>query len=231
MTASNEQHEDQSGQISQGFLALARAMSQDQPQGMGIESVLRFAAESLSDSEHAGITYLKNPGQLQTLAATGDIPGILDKLQFHTDQGPCLQALRNSDIVLAEDLSSDQQWPDFAAQAVKTTPVRSMLSYRLFLTEHDRGALNFYSSRPGAFNGTTIGLGAIFAAYASLTLLNWLHSDKIMHLERALETNREIGVATGILMAHDRCSREQAFTQLVQASQNLNRKVRDLEPS
>jgi len=49
-----------------------------------------------------------------------------------------------------------------------------------------------------------------------------------MHLERALQSNREIGVAMGILMAQQRCTREEAFEQLSTASQKLNRRLRDI---
>lgn len=49
-----------------------------------------------------------------------------------------------------------------------------------------------------------------------------------MDLERALESNREIAVATGILMAQKRCTRDEAFEQLLSASQHLNRRLKDI---
>ncbi len=51
---------------------------------------------------------------------------------------------------------------------------------------------------------------------------------RLEHLEQALGTNREIGVAIGILMAGRRCNAEEAFALLRSASQNTNRKVRDI---
>ncbi|WP_392544019.1 ANTAR domain-containing protein [Oryzobacter telluris] len=48
------------------------------------------------------------------------------------------------------------------------------------------------------------------------------------HLSRALETNREIGVGLGVLMASHSLTREQAFQVLRTASQNTNRKLRDI---
>ena len=71
-------------------------------------------------------------------------------------------------------------------------------------------------------------MGALFAAYASLTLLNDLHHDKIMNLERALESSREIGCAMGILMARELCTQDQAFDRLRTASQHTHRKLRDI---
>jgi ANTAR domain len=47
-------------------------------------------------------------------------------------------------------------------------------------------------------------------------------------LERAVQSNREIGVAMGILMAREMCTQSQAFNRLRTASQQLNRKLRDI---
>jgi AmiR/NasT family two-component response regulator len=41
---------------------------------------------------------------------------------------------------------------------------------------------------------------------------------EIFDLERALESNREIGVAMGILMAREMCTQSQAFNRLRTAS-------------
>jgi AmiR/NasT family two-component response regulator len=51
---------------------------------------------------------------------------------------------------------------------------------------------------------------------------------EIFDLERALESNREIGVAMSILMAREMCTQSQAFNRLRTASQQLNRKLRDI---
>ena len=48
------------------------------------------------------------------------------------------------------------------------------------------------------------------------------------NLESALDSNREIGMAMGIIMARLGCTREDAFDRLRQASQDGNRKLRDI---
>lgn len=139
-----------------------------------------------------------------------------------------MDALTQSDIVWSNDLATDKQWPEFAPRAVELG-VHSILSIRLFLSESQHGSLNLYADRPQAFNPEeAVPLAAIFASYASLTLINHLHQDQIMHLERALESNREIGVAIGILMAREQATQSQAFDRLVLASQSLNRRLHDI---
>lgn len=50
----------------------------------------------------------------------------------------------------------------------------------------------------------------------------------IGNLQIALSTNREIGVAMGILMSRHRINQDQAFTMLRVLSQHTHRKLRDL---
>jgi hypothetical protein len=51
-------------------------------------------------------------------------------------------------------------------------------------------------------------------------------SAAVDHLERAVASNREIGVAVGILMVNHKLTDEQAFDLLSRASQRTNRKLR-----
>ena len=55
-----------------------------------------------------------------------------------------------------------------------------------------------------------------------------LANDRARNLKRALESNREIGVAIGVLMHEHRLSRVQAFDVLRAASQDSNRKLADM---
>jgi ANTAR domain-containing protein len=52
--------------------------------------------------------------------------------------------------------------------------------------------------------------------------------ERIEHLERALATNRRIGIAIGVVMARYGLPDEQAFELLRERSQVRNKKLRDL---
>lgn len=103
-----------------------------------------------------------------------------------------------------------------------------MLSFRLFLTEQNRAALNMYATRTGAFTDQSIATGSMFATYSSMALLAAARQHHNNHLTRAPESNREIGVAMGILMANGKLTEPQAFDQLRKASSMLNRKLADI---
>jgi ANTAR domain/GAF domain len=207
---------------------LVYAMHEDQDGGIKVPRVVQFAAAAVPGADHAAISMASDGHQPKTIAATGELPVLVDKIQYDLDEGPCMQALIQSDLVWANDLTTDQQWPQFAPRAVEATGVQSMASYRLYLTQDRRAALNLYATTPHVFDRLALGVGAIFASYASLTLLNDLHQDRIMHLERALESSREIGTAVGILMARELCTADQAFDMLRIASQHTHRKLRDI---
>ncbi|HEX4429912.1 MAG TPA: ANTAR domain-containing protein [Frankiaceae bacterium] len=52
--------------------------------------------------------------------------------------------------------------------------------------------------------------------------------EQIAHLEVAVESNRDIGTAIGIVMTQDGLTKEQAFDRLRAASQATHRKLRDI---
>ena len=74
-------------------------------------------------------------------------------------------------------------------------------------------------------------LGTLFAAHAATAVSAVIYRDQATNLRQALESNREIGVAMGVLMTTYKLSRDQSFDLLRVASQNTNRKLRDLATS
>ncbi len=208
------------------FQELVRSMVEGR-RNLEIDPVLDYARTAIAGADHAAITLARSGGQPETVAATGELPIRVDALQYTLGEGPCVAALTVSDQVHVADLALDGRYPRFAPRAAELG-VRSMLSTRLFLSADDRAALSLYSRRPAAFDPDQLALAAIFASYASLVLVNRTSEDKVIRLERALESNREIGVAMGILMAQRRWTQSEAFDRLVNASQSLNRRLRDI---
>lgn len=52
--------------------------------------------------------------------------------------------------------------------------------------------------------------------------------DEVAHLHTAMESQREIGVAIGLLSARYRCSTDEAWRTLLRVSQDSNTKIRHL---
>jgi hypothetical protein len=209
-----------------GQLAISLANGVDEP--VTQQRLVEFAVRGIPGGEHASITVIKGSRPPRTTAQSDALPYQWDQLQYEYGEGPCLEAITTNDVKSAPDLRTENRWPLFARAIVDQSPARSMLSFGLFLTEQNRAALNLYATKPGAFTEQSTATGSMFAAYASMALLAAARQDKANHLIRALETNREIGVAMGILMANGKLTTQQAFAQLITASQYLNRRLHDI---
>ncbi|MCW2541481.1 MAG: hypothetical protein JWN95_3206 [Frankiales bacterium] len=228
MTLVDSSTPTQIGQLTAQFTDLAAAMIISQSEPLHAARVVQFAAQAVPGSEHAALTLIKGNQPPVTAAGSSELPFRVDAIQYDTKQGPCLEALLEGDICRADDLATDPQWPRFAARAVRETGVRAMFSVRLFLDASQRGALNFYAMRPNAFSDLDVAIGSIFAAYASMALTSSMHQQRATHLQIAVESNRQIGIAIGILMARKLLTADQAFGELRFASQHLHRKLRDI---
>jgi GAF domain-containing protein len=192
--------------------------------------VTRTAVDAVEGCDHAGISLISRHGEIRTVAATDDVPLKVDAVQYEVGQGPCLNAIDQHETFLIVDLATDERWPSFSRRAAAETGVHSMLSFRLFVDGDDGtiGALNLYSRRPGAFDEHDSAVGTILAAHAAIAVQAARSEERADHLEEAVRSNREVGMAMGILMASGCSTQEQAFAALRRASQHLNRKLRDV---
>jgi GAF domain-containing protein len=201
-------------------MTVAKAMHQ-----VDAEHVIQLAAECVPHAQACALTVIDKRQRPRTVAASSELPIRVDELQYRTGQGPCLEAIVEDDLTRADDLATDRQWPEFAKQAVEETPVRSMFSVRMFLDADNRAALNFYATTPHAFDVTDIAIGALFSSFAALAIQAERDQERADHLTQALDSNRHVGTAMGILMARQLCTSEEAFALLRNASQSLHLKL------
>jgi hypothetical protein len=179
-------------------------------------------------AEHAGITVLRR-GVFDTPTATSDLPPKVDAIQYELGTGPCVDAALDDTIYLTGDLEVDTRWPEFGKRAVVDTGVRSMLAIRLFSEEADLiAALNLYSASRDAFAEQALPICIMLATHASLALTSAGQRERIVNLEQAIKSNREVGVAVGVLMSRHTVTQQQAFDLLRMSSQRTHRKLRDV---
>lgn len=210
------------------FALLGDAVATAAPQD-ALGRLTSLATQRLPGAASASITISSRRG-MDTIAATDELARQVDNLQYEAGEGPCIQAIEDGAAYAPLDLVDDERWPRFA-RGVASLDVRSVLSYPLARDADlgdDRASLNVYGRPPRAFNARDILVGSMLAAHASATLLTSRYRNQLDNLGRALESNREIGSAIGILMHKHRLTREAAFDALRVASQHSNRKLRDV---
>jgi GAF domain-containing protein len=208
------------------FAAIARVLARHVTLADTLQAIVEIAAASVEGAEDAAITVKRGNQAYKTVASTGDLPMRVDEIQYRTGEGPCLDALEEHHVFRSDDLATDDRWPIFGRVAADTTEVISMMSHRLFIEDGESlGALNLYSRKPAAFAPLQLTVLDILATHSSVALARSAAAERSRQLEVALTTNRDIGVALGILMTTKRVTQQQAFDLLKVASQRAHRKL------
>ena len=195
-----------------------------------LNKIAHLAGEVLTPAAACGIT-VRRDGQPYSAATSNELAAQVDEIQYGTDQGPCLEAMRNGVVVQVDDLSQDERWTDYRSHAIAHGVVSS-LSLPLVVDGESLGALNLYAATPAAFAGTPREQAKAFASQcaAALTVsLRHLQQAQVQQqLAEAMVSSSIIDQAIGILMSQQRCTAGTAFDLLRQASQHRNRKLRDI---
>jgi hypothetical protein len=194
-----------------------------------LEELVHTTVEQLPAASTVSVTVLRS-GRFATAASTDDVALHADALQYEIGTGPCVDAILDDNLYVSEDLARDERWGSWGPRVSTDLGLHSVLAYRLTLLDESGAvaALNVYSERVGAFDDRAVGTGLVLATHGSLLVTAQLAREKAANLLRAMESNREIGVAMGILMHRHRFDREQAFAVLRVASQDSNRKLADV---
>jgi GAF domain-containing protein len=203
---------------------IAHMLQEEEGLEATLAAIARAAVDTVPGAEDAGITTVTDRRAVITAAATSQLVLDVDRAQYATGQGPCLDALYDQDVVRFPDVSSDTRWPAFS-EAVGRLPVASMLAFQLYVAGEDLGALNLYSSAPRAFDDQSESVGFLFARHASVA---FAEARNAHHLARALDVRDMIGQAKGILVERHKTTSDRAFRLLVAVSQRRNVKLADV---
>jgi len=190
------------------------------------QAIVDVTLERVLGAHAASITQLTD-GAFATVAATSEFAAAADRIQYELGSGPCIDAILEETIYRPRDVRTDRRWPEFGRQ-VAGLGVGSMLSYRMTADSDTLASLNVYSGDIDAFDDTAAAIGLLLATHGGVAASAVGHRTHAQQLEQALITNRQIGEAMGILMATHHVTDSQAFDLLRIASQNTNRKLRDI---
>jgi ANTAR domain len=208
-----------------------------------LQRVIVAARYLVPVADMVSITLRRDDGHLYTPVDTDAEAMELDKVQYDSGAGPCIDAALPSGPAYAYsgDLGAETTWPVFATHAAKAG-YSSVLSTALLNNPEPSpftGGLNIYSRQRDSLDAVSRDTAFLLATYASLALaaaytnaeadraLTKAHTESV-NLRKALDTRTVIGQATGILMARRRLTADQAFEVLSRASQEHNVKLADL---
>lgn len=191
-----------------------------------LDRISEFAVEMVDGCEAAGILVLRGNRAL-TMACTDNVVQASDRIQGELGEGPCFDAAKHKheSFRIADMTTSVRRWPRYAPKA-RELGVGSMMGFLLFTDgDSELGALDLYSSQPGAFTERSEHVGWLLASHAAVALSSARHEAQ---LREAIATRQDIGEALGILMERHLYTEQDAFALLTKISQDRNTKLRNI---
>jgi GAF domain-containing protein len=211
------------------FDALAQFFVHDGTLGDTLLQVAQLACKA-GPADMAGITMVVD-GVPTTGVFTDPQAPQLDRAQYESEQGPCLDAFRHQRVYRIDSMGTDVRWPDFAREAARHG-IESTLSLPITAREESLGALNLYSRTEAAFTEADTDRMATFATHSAFVLTNaqvyWDARHLNENLNQAMQSRATIDHAVGIVMATGGKNPQEAFQVLVRASQRENRKLKEV---
>ncbi|WNG95443.1 GAF and ANTAR domain-containing protein [Mycobacterium sp. ITM-2016-00318] len=184
-----------------------------------IAELAEHAAVEVPGAQYAGVTVTRNGRHIETPAATHKWPILLDEIQQRHRQGPCLSAAWEEKTIHVRDLETDERFPLYARDVLAETPIRSVMSFQMWIAGETMGALNVYAETPNVFDDKTRAVGLVFAAHSSVA---WNAARRDEQFKKALASRDVIGQAKGMLMERYGVNAIQAFDLLRKLSQDSN---------
>lgn len=203
---------------------LARSLQDEGSLEDTLQAIVEAAVDTVPGATYAGISMIEARREVRTPAATDDLVRRVDRAQYETGEGPCLDALYEQRTVRLTDMTTEDRWPEFTRRASELG-IRSMLAIQLYVEQDNLGALNLESRDVDAFDDESEQVGLLFAAHAGVAIAG---AQKQQQLQHAMSVRDLIGQAKGILIERHRVTGDQAFRLLVHASQNTNTKLTDV---
>ena len=210
--------------------ALARVVVADRELSEVLTEITGIARRAMPSVDAASVTLIREDKPF-TAAYDGQMALDADELQYERGYGPCMDAGRAGQMMLVDDMRSDQRWPDYAQHAA-SHGVLSSLSVPLPFQGATIGALNTYASQPNVFDDNDVELAHEVAAWVAVAVGNAevaaRSSGDLTQLRTTMMTRAFIEQAKGILMERHKIKEDEAFTILTHASQRTNTKLRDV---
>jgi GAF domain-containing protein len=194
-----------------------------------VEHLANTARHALPGVDWASVTMLR-AGEPASAAASDPVARRLDELQYAID-GPAMTAIRDREVVLAEDLVAEERWPEWTPRAV-VRGARGVLCAPVDVDDEVLGCVSMYARSPGALGADAQLTAMLLAEHAGLLLAavrdRARRAAVAGDLAGTLATGEVIGQAIGVVMMQRRCPAPEALDVLRGASTALSIPIEDV---
>ncbi|MGH2734035.1 MAG: GAF domain-containing protein, partial [Actinomycetota bacterium] len=150
---------------------LARILIATESLDSTLLTVSHMTTRALEGCDAAGVTLLESDRSVKSTACTDPLVETVDRAQYETGEGPCVQALDEDRVIRTGHADEDHRWPRFGELAVRHG-IKSVLAFPLEAGEGSIGALNCYGKGEDAFTEADERVGTLLASQAAVLLAN-----------------------------------------------------------
>lgn len=198
---------------------LAEVLQTQRTLGAALAGIAEAAVVSVPGCDAASVA-LSIEGRPATAAATARVALELDLVQYDTDDGPCLRSFRDVDTLRLDLVEPGDAFPHFAV-AARAQGIKGVLSVPARWGAEVVATLNLYSRR-GPFDETAVSVAAVLAAQVAIAVSRSPEFSAaratVEQAQRDIDDETDVNVATGLLIATQGCTAEQAEGLLRQAA-------------
>jgi GAF domain-containing protein len=168
--------------------------------------------------EGTGVSVVDEDGQLRPVTGINELTTRLEAAEEQLQEGPCVDAFRDGEIVVVDDLDDfAQRWPRWNSEA-RARGVQAVLGVPLRVREESLGAINIYSEERRSWSQHEIRIARVLSDMAASYVANASDLQQSRRtseqLREALESRAVIEQAKGILASEGGYGVDHAFQVL-----------------
>jgi GAF domain-containing protein len=194
-----------------GLQQLTEVLQTERTLGATMAGLAEAATVSVPGCDAATIA-ISIGGRPATAAMTGTVALELDLVQYDNDDGPCLTSFRTASALRLDVYEQGDAFPHVAI-AARRVGIRAVLSVPSVWGTETIATLNLYS-RTGPFDESAETVAAVLAAQVAIAVgrsPEFAAARAVVEeAQRHTDERSQISVATGLLIASQDCTREQA---------------------
>jgi GAF domain-containing protein len=186
------------------------------------------STHTIFDVDGAGLMLADGEHHLRNVAVSDARLGHLEELQIKHQEGPCVTAFEEKELVGAEDLTQDARWPRFCAAAAERG-VRAVLASPLPYNQDAVGVVAVLSEKPHPWSAEGELALLAFTDLAALLIASMMvgqqQSELAAQLQAALNSRAVIEQAKGVLIGREGVSAHEAYQKLRAQARSQRRKL------
>ena len=201
---------------------------------MRVEDALHEIVQTthaIFDVDGAGLMLADTDHHLRNVAVSDERLGHLEELQILHQEGPCISAFDDKELVGAQDLAEETRWPLFSRAAV-ARGMRAVLASPLPYNQDAVGVVAVLSDDPHPWSPEGELALLAFTDLAALLIASMMQgeqqSELAAQLQGALNSRAVIEQAKGVLIGRQGLSAHEAYVQLRDQARAQRRKLAEV---